>query len=275
MEVRTCEHGAASVVRIIGNMLTQTDCEPLLRAVRELVDNGKRMLVVNMANVRTLGPAGSKALVAALEATDTHGGSLKLVGLREHPGKALIAAGLDRLFDMCPDESAALAQLAAAQASATDASEGTSQWTARTVIEFPSAEGNITEAGRRFNSFLEQLRIDVAARLDLEVAFNEAFANAVKHGNKADSSKCVVAECVANDRMLKICVTDEGEGFDTRTAIAMKSNPFHDGGNGLALISNLMDKVSYNSKGNSVSLVKFCSQSPSQQEGGDDHEQVV
>ena len=170
---------------------------------------------------------------------------------------------------------AAPAQLAAAQTSATDANGTVTQWTARTVIEFPSTVGNITDAGRRFSSFLEQLRIDTGARIDLQVAFHEALANAVKHGNKADSSKCVVAECMANDQMLKICVTDEGEGFDTSTAIAMKSNPFHDGGNGLALISSLMDEVSYNSKGNSVSLVKFCSQPSSQQQGGNDYGQVV
>ena len=274
MQVQTSEHGAASVVRLIGRMDERGDCEPLQRTVRELADSGKRSLVLNMENVEFLGPPGMGALIGALDTMTRCGGQLKLACVQGHPGNMLATTRMDRLFDICTDEQEALMQFAPAGAAATGPAE-LSQWTSKTVIEFPSTEGNITEAARRFGSFLEQLRIDVGTKFNLQVAFHEAFANAVKHGNKADPSKCVVAECTANDRMLKICVTDEGEGFDTKTAIALKSNPFHDGGNGLDLIRNLMDEVSYNSKGNSISMVKFCSQALPEQHSGKDYSQVL
>jgi len=259
---------------LIGKMTEHADCEALLQAVRELAGRGRRALVISLEHTDYLGPPGIRALTAALHTMKMCGGRVKLAGVGAHPANALAASRTDRLFDICADEQQALLEFAASAPGAVGPG-GVAQWTSKTVIEFPSTEGNITRAARKFSSFLGQLSIDTGTKFNLEVAFHEAFANAVKHGNKADPSKCVVAECTADGRMLKICVTDEGEGFDTKAAIALKSNPFHNGGHGLDLIRNLMDEVSYNAKGNSISMVKFCSQALPQQHGGKDYYQVL
>lgn len=275
MESQTLTHGPTAIVRLGESMGGYDDCNRLQLTVREMLDSGTRDFIINLRDVSYLGPAGIDAIVATAEMAARAGATLKLAELPDHARRALADAGADRLFDILPEPSESDASRTTAPGTTTmPPAPPPRQWDSKMTIEFPSAEGNIAEAARRFTSFLEQLRMDSPTLCGLQVAFSEAFANAVQHGNKADPSKCVVAECIANGQMLKIRVTDEGEGFDTATTIALRSNPFHDGGHGLNLITTLMDEVRYNDKGNSVSMVKLCSQPLPKQQHGNDHEQV-
>jgi len=149
------------------------------------------------------------------------------------------------------------------------------KWTARMVIELPSTERDLTEAERRFTKFIAKLQLEPLTQFTLQVAFHEALANAVEHGNKADPSKCVVAECMANDRMMRIEVVDEGEGFNPQAVIDSASDPFHDRGRGLFLIRSLMDEVTYNDRGNALSMVKFGLHAAAQQHDGKDYGQTL
>jgi serine/threonine-protein kinase RsbW len=285
MEIQTHEHGPVSVIRLAGDVAGQGDFEPVRQTLRELIEEGKRDFVINMQNVAQLGPAAKGARVlgawiaGAREMAAQCGGRIKLAGVGDDLRNALAVSGFDNLLDprsgwLCLEEDDAISQLMVPGCTAPPLG-AVPQWVSKAVIEFPSAEENVTEAAREFSSFLERLHIDADMKFAVQVAFHEAFGNAVRHGNGADPSKCVVAECMANERMLKICITDEGDGFDTATTIALKANPFHDGGHGLNLIQTLMDEVSYNNKGNSVSMVKFCSQSLPQHQHGKDCQQVL
>lgn len=115
------------------------------------------------------------------------------------------------------------------------------------------------------NGVLEYLQDRVAKlglikpeRSNLFVALDEAFVNAVKHGNKNDPSKLVriTAELTPNEA--SFTVEDEGEGFDIR-AIPDPCDPanlFRTSGRGVLLIYNIMDEVEYNAQGNRVRMVK-------------------
>lgn len=149
------------------------------------------------------------------------------------------------------------------------------KWTARTVIELPSTERDVAEAVRRFSAFVNRLQIDSATEFSLQVAFHEALSNAVEHGNKADPSKCVVAECIASDSMLRIQVTDEGDGFNPQVAAELASDPFRDRGRGLFLIRSLMDEVTYNERGNAISMVKLGLPAPPAQQDGENYTQTL
>lgn len=61
--------------------------------------------------------------------------------------------------------------------------------------------------------------------------------------------------------MLRVTVRDEGHGFDTSKLHPLNAAQAIDGakGRGLVLIHSFMDKVTYNEKGNEVTLVKHCS----------------
>ncbi len=60
---------------------------------------------------------------------------------------------------------------------------------------------------------------------------------------------------------LRITIRDEGHGFDTRTLHASQTNVHVDEtkGRGLVLMHSFLDKVTFNERGNEVTLVKHCS----------------
>ena len=93
---------------------------------------------------------------------------------------------------------------------------------------------------------------------NLFTALDEAFVNAVKHGNKHDHSKLVRITADLSPKEARFTVEDEGEGFDVN-AIPDPRDPenlFKSSGRGVLLIYNIMDEVAYNERGNRLTMVK-------------------
>ncbi|HEY0004659.1 MAG TPA: ATP-binding protein [Pyrinomonadaceae bacterium] len=93
---------------------------------------------------------------------------------------------------------------------------------------------------------------------NLFVALDEAFVNAVKHGNRSDLHKLVRITAELSASEARFTVEDEGEGFDVR-AIPDPCDPanlFKSSGRGVLLIYNIMDEVQYNERGNRLTMVK-------------------
>lgn len=115
------------------------------------------------------------------------------------------------------------------------------------------------------NSVLEYL-LDRVAKLgliqieqsNLFVALDEAFVNAVKHGNRNDPSKLlrVTAELSVHEAIFT--VEDEGDGFDVREIPDPRdpANLFKSSGRGVLLIYNIMDEVEYSERGTRLKMVK-------------------
>lgn len=95
-------------------------------------------------------------------------------------------------------------------------------------------------------------------RSNLFVALDEAFVNAVKHGNKNDLTKLVKITAELSPKEASFTVEDEGEGFDIREIPnpCDPENLFRSSGRGVLLIYNIMDEVEYNAQGNRVKMVK-------------------
>ena len=115
------------------------------------------------------------------------------------------------------------------------------------------------------NGVLEYLQERVAKlglikpdRSNLFVALDEAFVNAVKHGNKSDPTKLVRITAELTPKEASFTVEDEGEGFDIREIPdpCDPANLFRTSGRGVLLIYNIMDEVEYNAQGNRVKMVK-------------------
>lgn len=115
------------------------------------------------------------------------------------------------------------------------------------------------------NGVLEYLQERVAKlglikldRSNLFVALDEAFVNAVKHGNKNDPSKLLKITAELSPKEASFTVEDEGEGFDIREIPdpCDPANLFRTSGRGVLLIYNIMDEVEYNAQGNRVKMVK-------------------
>ena len=105
---------------------------------------------------------------------------------------------------------------------------------------------------------VSKLGLITAEGSNLFVALDEAFVNAVKHGNKNDPNKLVRVGAELSPKEACFTIEDEGEGFDVQ-AIPDPCDPanlFKSSGRGVLLIYNIMDEVEYNAQGNRVKMVK-------------------
>jgi serine/threonine-protein kinase RsbW len=93
----------------------------------------------------------------------------------------------------------------------------------------------------------------------IELALQEALANAVVHGAKEDPSK--VVECLVacdEQRGIIIIVRDPGEGFNPQAipACTVGENVYSNHGRGIFLINQLMDEVKFHRNGTEIHMVK-------------------
>jgi len=93
----------------------------------------------------------------------------------------------------------------------------------------------------------------------IHLAMEEAFINAVKHGNNADASRHVTIDYVIAPDRIEVSVSDEGSGFDYRNLPdpRHRKNLQKPSGRGVLLMRSYMDKVEFNETGSSVHMTKY------------------
>lgn len=99
----------------------------------------------------------------------------------------------------------------------------------------------------------------------VHLALEEAFINAVRHGNKMDPSKQIKIDYSISNDKIEISVTDEGSGFKPNSVPDPRcgENIYKTDGRGLFLISSYMDVVDFNKAGNCIHMVRFVQKSKS------------
>ena len=128
----------------------------------------------------------------------------------------------------------------------------------RHVLELPNDLGAIE---RTIEYLLERCRDagfdEGKLRLNLRVGVAEALANAMMYGNRRDPGKRVVLEAWCGPDEVRIRVTDEGHGFDPGALPdpTLPDNRALTCGRGVFLIRQLMDRVEFNDRGNSIEMV--------------------
>jgi serine/threonine-protein kinase RsbW len=93
----------------------------------------------------------------------------------------------------------------------------------------------------------------------VHLAMEEAFVNAIKHGNKMEPTKAVKIDYAVEPDKIEICVTDEGEGFDPEVIPDPRygDNLYKPAGRGMLLMRSFMDVVEYSKQGNSVRMIRY------------------
>lgn len=93
---------------------------------------------------------------------------------------------------------------------------------------------------------------------NLFIALDEAFVNAVKHGNRYDPNKIVHISADLSPEEARFTVEDQGEGFNPKQIPdpCDSENLFKTSGRGVLLIHNIMDEVEYSERGNRLTMVK-------------------
>jgi serine/threonine-protein kinase RsbW len=106
---------------------------------------------------------------------------------------------------------------------------------------------------------LREFNFDKDDIFAVHLTFEEAFLNAVKHGNKNDPAKKVKIDYSVTPEKVEITITDEGDGFEPEAVDDPRfgNGLYEPGGRGLLLMNSYMDTVKYNDKGNSVYMVRF------------------
>ena len=91
-----------------------------------------------------------------------------------------------------------------------------------------------------------------------KLALEEAFSNAVKHGNEGDYSKSITVRWAVSRQKVVVVVRDEGGGFEPE-AIPDPTHPDRlplPNGRGIMLMKAYMDEVSFRDQGREVWMVK-------------------
>jgi serine/threonine-protein kinase RsbW len=104
----------------------------------------------------------------------------------------------------------------------------------------------------------------------VHLALEEAFLNAVKHGNKMDSRRYVKIDCSVDLDRIEISLTDEGDGFEPSSVADPRygEDLYKPGGRGLLLINSYMDVVKFNERGNSLYMVRYKEKPPLKRDQG-------
>jgi serine/threonine-protein kinase RsbW len=123
-------------------------------------------------------------------------------------------------------------------------------------------ESSMTAINRACDRILSELEGNGFSKEDIfavHLALEEAFINAVKHGNKMDPAKKVKIEYSVRSDKIEVSVADEGDGFDPEAVPDPRSreNLYKPEGRGLFLMKSYMDVVKYNQLGNCVYMVRY------------------
>jgi len=128
----------------------------------------------------------------------------------------------------------------------------------RIEFELPSDLSLMNGVLHYLHERVTKLGIINPERSNLFIALDEAFVNAVKHGNKYDQKKLVRITADLSPTEARFTIEDEGDGFNVKEIPDPldPSNLFKTSGRGVLLIYNIMDEVAYNERGNRLTMIK-------------------
>ena len=123
-------------------------------------------------------------------------------------------------------------------------------------IEIPSLAENIRMIESFIDNAKEKFHLNDDIYGNIMIAVTEAVNNAIRHGNKNESTKNVTLALTLQDGLIKFKVEDEGIGFDYQNLPdpTAPENIEKPGGRGIFLMKHLSDEVDFKESGRVVEL---------------------
>jgi serine/threonine-protein kinase RsbW len=123
-------------------------------------------------------------------------------------------------------------------------------------IQIPSLPENIRIIESFIDNAKEKYELNDDIYGNIMIAVTEAVNNAIRHGNRDNSSKNVTLSLSLENGLIKFKIEDQGDGFDFHklpdpTAPENISKP---GGRGIFLMKHLSDEVEFKEMGKVVEL---------------------
>jgi serine/threonine-protein kinase RsbW len=137
---------------------------------------------------------------------------------------------------------------------------GSSDLTELLNLSMPANAESITTITSAISEILARLEIPEQKRLEIDLAVQEALANAVVHGCNGDPSKTIGCRLNGDQQgRLVISVTDPGPGFRPEGVADPKrpENLYGGHGRGVYLIRQLMDEVQFERGGAEIKMWKY------------------
>ncbi|MEC8553872.1 MAG: ATP-binding protein [Planctomycetota bacterium] len=135
---------------------------------------------------------------------------------------------------------------------------GENQWTWKLAKTIPSSTDVGHEVIEQLLTALTEAAWEGSDLFHVQMAAEEAMVNAVTHGNKKSVDKSVEIEFRVSPECVELRFRDEGEGFSP-DEIPDPTDDEHLAdvhGRGVFLIRRMMTEVTYNDRGNEVTMVK-------------------
>jgi serine/threonine-protein kinase RsbW len=120
--------------------------------------------------------------------------------------------------------------------------------------DLPSTTGAVADALTGMLDFLtEQRWINGSNTFCIRLCLEEALVNAVVHGNANEPSRRVHVRIFDEGETCRVCVHDEGKGFDLDSVEMADCSQL--GGRGVCLIKEFMEDVRFNPKTKCLEMV--------------------
>jgi anti-sigma B factor antagonist len=104
LKISTRQVEDVTVVDIAGRIILGEETSALRKTVRELIAEGKKKIVLNLAQVHYIDSSGVGELVSSYTAVRHEGGELKLLNLTKKVHDLLQVTKLYTIFDIKDDE---------------------------------------------------------------------------------------------------------------------------------------------------------------------------
>ena len=119
-------------------------------------------------------------------------------------------------------------------------------------LTLPNDINTIPQLNEFIDTVCEELEIDMALAMSLNLAMEEAVVNVMDYAYPAGTEGEVSIEAIADETQLHFIISDSGKPFDPTakeevdTTLSAEERPI--GGLGIHLIRQLMDDISYERK---------------------------
>ncbi|MCA1704825.1 MAG: ATP-binding protein, partial [Actinobacteria bacterium] len=130
-------------------------------------------------------------------------------------------------------------------------------------IVLPNEPSRISEIRRFVGAFLADLRVSVDVSSEILLAVGEAAGNAYRHGRGPGGRSEIRVRCEYARPDFQVEIADDGPGFSLEEVARRGTpDPFAQGGRGLFLMNELMDRVTVDSspQGTTVRMLRALDQ---------------
>lgn len=108
MKLSQTERGDIVIITLEGEMVGGPDATQLTETLHDLIEHGKKKVLVDMNQVGWMNSSGLGILIGAVTTLRNHDGELKLMHVTQKPMQLLKITHLDRIFEIFESEALAV-----------------------------------------------------------------------------------------------------------------------------------------------------------------------